>query len=178
MKLEKGQCCVYWIRTKHHIDVMLEGYVGVSKNPIKRWKLHIWKASKKEIENPIFFNAIQKYGWDNLIKEILIIGDEKYCYEIETKIRPNLSIGWNCNIGGIKPPSSKPRGNSYISPLKGKKRETPWMIGSKHMIGKKASDETKAKMSATRKGGHQTVEQIQKRVISRKATLQSQGRTF
>ena len=50
-----------------------------------------------------------------------------------------------------------------------------YWIRTKHH---KASDETKAKMSATRKGGHQTVEQIQKRVISRKATLQSQGRTF
>ena len=66
----------------------------------------------------------------------------------------------------------------YVSPLKGKKRETPWMIGRVPATkGKPLSDETKAKLSVVHKGRKQTPEQIAKRVASRRATLQAQGRT-
>jgi hypothetical protein len=175
MKLKNGQCCVYWIKLKHHTDVLSDGYIGVSKNPTVRWKLHFWKSSKKQIENPIFFNAIQKYGWDSLIKEVLIIGTEEYCYEMETKFRPKSLIGWNCNVGGSKPPVSKPRGKDYVSPLKGVPRQTPWMLGrTPATAGSKASEETRAKMSASRKGFKQSPEHIAKRVASRKATITMQ----
>jgi hypothetical protein len=43
--------------------------------------------------------------------------------------------------------------------------------------GKKMSDQTKEKISVFQKGRKQTPDQIAKRVASRKATLQSQGRT-
>lgn len=43
--------------------------------------------------------------------------------------------------------------------------------------GKVRSEETKAKLSAFHKGRKQTPEQIAKRVASRKATLEAQGRT-
>jgi len=70
------------------------------------------------------------------------------------------------------------RPEGYVSPLKGKKRETPWMVGrTPSNKGKKASDETRAKLSAIRKDRKQTPEQIAKRVASRKTTLESQGRT-
>ncbi len=70
----------------------------------------------------------------------------------------------------------KPEG--YVSPLKGKQRETPWLIGREPANkGKSLSDETKAKLSAAIKGRTQTPEQIAKRVAARKATLAAQGRT-
>jgi len=71
---------------------------------------------------------------------------------------------------------SRPEG--YVSPLKGKTRETPWMLGREPANkGKRASEETKAKLSIARKGSKQTPEQIAKRVASRRATLAAQGRT-
>lgn len=165
---------VYWIRAPHHSDMMLEGYVGVSKNAQKRWLYgHNWAHRKSRHDNPRFANAISKYGWVNLIKTVLVVADEEYCYEIERKLRPADSIGWNLITGGGKPPVSKFRGENYVSPLRGVSRPTPWLIGNSRAPsidaciagGKKA------------KGRKQTPEQIAKRVASRRATLVAQGRT-
>ena len=102
-----------------------------------------------------------------------MIASEEYCYATEKLLRKKESIGWNLNIGGTKPPISKFRGENYVSPLKNKPRPTPWLIGLKKpmpkdffSLGGKAG-----------KGRKQTPEQIAKRVASRKATLQAQGRT-
>ena len=170
---------VYWIRAAHHSNMMLDGYIGVSKNSKNRWQYgHLWSHKNGRHDNPKFSNAIAKHGWDNLIKEILVIGEEKYCYELELKLRPNTEIGWNLAIGGGKPPVSKYRGDDYMSPLKGVPRPTPWMIGSTPANKSvPASNEAKAKMSIAGKGRIQTTEQVAKRVASRIATLASQGRT-
>lgn len=70
------------------------------------------------------------------------------------------------------------RPEGYVSPLKGKKRETPWMFGrTPTNKGVPVSEETRAKLSAAKKGRKQTSEQIAKRVAARKATLAAQGRT-
>jgi len=75
------------------------------------------------------------------------------------------------SLGRVRP-------DGYVSPLKGKKRETPWMIGRTPVNkGVLASEETRAKLSAKKKGKKQTLEQIAKRVAARKATLMAQGRT-
>jgi hypothetical protein len=170
---------VYWIRAAHHSDMTSEGYVGVSKNAQKRWLYgHNWAHRKGRHENPRLANAITKYGWDNLIKTVLVVADENYCYELERKLRPVDSIGWNLVVGGGKPPVSKFRGEDYVSPLKGVSRSTPWMVGrTPANAGVPASDETRAKLSAKKKGRKQTPEQIAKRVAARRATLEAQGRT-
>ena len=70
------------------------------------------------------------------------------------------------------------RPDGYVSPLKGVPRPTPWLIGRiPTNKGASISDETRAKLSAAGKGRKQTAEQIAKRVASRRATLESQGRT-
>jgi hypothetical protein len=170
---------VYWIRAKHHSDFRTEGYIGVARNASKRWKYgHLWSQKNNRHDNAKFANAISKHGWDNLIKEILVIAPEDYCYALEAKIRSSEGVGWNLSIGGHKPPASKARGSDYVSPLKGIPRPTPWLVGSiPANKGLTASDESKAKMSASGKGRKQTPEQIVKRVASRRATLASQGRT-
>ena len=117
---------VYWIKHKDHIDIFSQGYVGVSKNTEARFNRH-----SKYSDNPHLLAAIKKYGWNNLIKQIILIGSDSYCYEIETKIRPIRQIGWNIAEGGSKPPISRPRGPEYISPLKGISKPTPWMFGRK-----------------------------------------------
>ena len=159
---------VYWIRAQHHTDVTSDGYIGVSKNANKRWAYgHKWAHVKGRHDNPHLSSAISKHGWNNLIKTVLVVADEKYCYDLERRLRPTKEVGWNLIIGGGKPPISKFRGENYVSPLKGVPRPTPWLIGNSRAPsidaciagGKKA------------KGRKQTPEQVAKRVASRRATL-------
>jgi hypothetical protein len=131
---------LYWIRHKDHTDMFNQGYVGVSKNTEARWFRHSRYSDNQHLKA-----AIKKYGWDSLIKEVILIGEEKYCYDLEAKIRPNKQIGWNIAEGGAKPPTTQYRGENYVSPLKGKKKETPWMFG------RKVSDKEKQLISEKRK---------------------------
>lgn len=113
---------VYWIRHKDHTDIFSEGYIGVSKNVEKRWNDHFNSPKNKHLKN-----AISKYGLDVLVKTIVIVGEEKYCYDLESKLRPNKKIGWNIAEGGKKPPSAI--GNKFnlgrcgkLHPMWGRKR--------------------------------------------------------
>jgi hypothetical protein len=103
-----------------------EGYIGVSINTEARFKRH-----SKYSDNPHLKAAIKKYGWNSLVKQVILISEEKYCYNLELKIRPTRQIGWNIAEGGAKPPTTQYRGTNYVSPLKGKSRPTPWMLGRK-----------------------------------------------
>lgn len=121
--------CVYWVHRPEHTDIRSQGYVGISK----RFERRIWEHLKLT-QNRYLKNAINKYGWDNLVKEKVLIGKEDYCLEIEAKLRPENEIGWNLVKGGGKPPITK------------------WNLGRKGMIawnkGKAWNEETKAKVSA------------------------------
>jgi group I intron endonuclease len=120
---------LYWIRHQDHTDMFHQGYIGVSKNVEKRWYDH-----KTYTENAHLKNAITKYGWDNLVKEVVLIADDDYCLDIEAKLRPTDQLGWNIVKGGGMPPNA---------------------------LGKKfgpMSDETKAKVSAAKKGFKHTPE--------------------
>jgi hypothetical protein len=68
---------------------------------------------------------------------------------------------------------SKPRGEDYVSPLKGIPRPTPWLVGKL----KPMPENFFSKGGKAGKGRKQTPEQIAKRVASRSATLAAQGRT-
>jgi hypothetical protein len=165
---------VYWIRAAHQSDITSEGYVGVSKNANKRWLYgHKWAHAKGRHDNPRLSNAIAKHGWDSLIKTVVVVAEEAYCYELESKLRPAEEIGWNLATGGCKPPISKFRGSDYVSPLKGVPRPTPWLVGK----SKPMPDGFFSKGGKAGKGRKQTPEQIAKRVAARRATLSAQGRT-
>lgn len=165
---------VYWIRAAHHSDVTAEGYVGVSKDAKKRWLYgHDWAHRNNRHDNLRFSNAIDKHGWENLIKTILVVADEAYCYDLERKLRPVDSIGWNLVMGGGKPPISKFRGEDYVSPLKGIPRPTPWLVGRSKLM----PENFFSKGGQAGKGRKQSPEQIAKRVSARRTTLAAQGRT-
>ena len=167
-------CSVYWIHAKHHGDPFTEGYVGVCRDTKRRWNYgHRWAQKRGRHENPILSNAINKYGWDSLVKEVILVADEDYCYYLEEKIRPQELIGWNVAVGGGRPPTNKPRGAGYNSPLKGVPRPTPWLVGNP----RSPSIEACIAGGKKAKGRKQTSEQVAKRVASRRATLVSQGRT-
>ena len=92
---------VYWIHHPEHTDMFLQGYIGVSKDLKRRFNNHA-----KRSDNPHLKNAINKYGWDNLIKQIILVADNAYCFMIEKSLRSNDNIGWNIVKGGGNPPIS------------------------------------------------------------------------
>lgn len=175
---------VYWIAHKDHTDIFSQGYIGVSNNVEKRWDYH-----KKKGENNHIRNAINKYGWDNLVKKVVLIGEEDYCLEIENKLRPADKIGWNLVCGGGKPPSALGkkfiRSPEWIEKLrlanlgrpswnKGKKltdeqkvsqfKLAEYMKDKPHgMLGKSLSPESIEKMRQKKVGKKQTAEAIEKR---------------
>lgn len=93
--------CVYWIREQSHTDLMTQGYIGVSGNVEQRFASHkgMWSGTNTHLRR-----AIKKYGWDNLIKSVLLIAEKDYCLDIERKLRPADKIGWNLTVGGGFPP--------------------------------------------------------------------------
>lgn len=99
---------VYWIRRPEHTDIFSQGYVGVtSKTAKERFKVHIDTANATKSKKSIVHKAIKAIGPENLICETIIVAEESYCYEVENKLRPVVSIGWNVAIGGTKPPGVK-----------------------------------------------------------------------
>jgi len=122
--------CIYWIRAAHHTDILSEGYIGVSKDAEKRFMQH-----KKRAQNRYLKHATNKYGWDNLVKSVLLIAEEDYCLSVEKKLRPQDKIGWNIVAGGGKPPL-------LIGPRPKRPGRTSWNKG------KSPSKETRAKISA------------------------------
>ena len=94
----KNEYCVYKITNKLNGKI----YIGMSKNLKARWSangIH-YKQSKR------FYNAIQKYGWNNFNKEILVenLSFEEACsLEVEIISKYNSrdkKIGYNIAEGG------------------------------------------------------------------------------
>jgi ribosomal protein L37AE/L43A/predicted GIY-YIG superfamily endonuclease len=90
---------VYWICHPDHTDMMSQGYVGISHRVHRRMIEH--KSSK---QNRHLRFAIDKYGWDNLVKKVVLVASKDYCVDVEKKLRPNDGIGWNLVSGGGLPP--------------------------------------------------------------------------
>ena len=152
---------------------MSEGYVGITRNFKDRMRFH--KMLKC---NVYLANAIKKYGWDNLVKEVILVADKDYCIDIETKLRNTDKIGWNLTKGGGLPPIGKGKfikgqssWNKGISPSDATKKKISEAIkivmqnparleiNRTARLGKpsprkgiKVSKETLLKMSLSRKG--------------------------
>lgn len=122
-------CSVYWVHHPDHSDMLTQGYIGVSKNVKTRFSSHKNSPSNEHLKR-----AIKKYGWDTLVKKVLLIADEAYCLMIEAKLRAADQIGWNVVAGGGMPPNAL---GKVFGPM---------------------SEETKAKVSASKKGHRHTPE--------------------
>lgn len=123
---------VYWLKLPEHTDMFSQGYVGITNSTKDRFESH-----KNRTQNKHLKNAIDKYGWDNLIKEVVLVSDKSYCLMIEKILRPLKNIGWNIIEGGGMPPKT----------LKGCNKGKPsWNKGKPH------SEETRKKLSNALKG--------------------------
>jgi hypothetical protein len=98
---------LYWVHLPHHVDVLTQGYIGVSIQSEVRLYGHRWALLNEKHINKHLTNAFKKYGEENIMDDILLVGPEEYCYEMEKKLRPDRNIGWNIAPGGYKPPSRK-----------------------------------------------------------------------
>ena len=135
----KNNYCVYI-----HIFSNGKNYIGITRrNPIKRWGFngYGYRLQTK------FYNAILKYGWDNIKHEILFTNltkEEAEEKEIELIKKYNsIENGYNVENGGS---------------VKGKHSEETKSKISKANKGKPKSDITKLKISMSNKGKVRTEE--------------------
>lgn len=153
---------VYWIREQSHTDLMTQGYIGVSGNVSKRFAAH---RNMENGTNAYLRHAIQKHGWDNMVKSVLLMADKEYCLDIERKLRPADKIGWNLTVGGGYPPVTsgpQPQRRGRAAWNKGKtgifSPEALAVLREKHLgrvppnKGVPLSDEQRQKLSKALKG--------------------------
>lgn len=121
-------------------------YIGITcKKPIHRYG----KDGKNYIGCPLFWSAIQKYGWNNFNHEILFEGltkneaEQKEIELIKQYQSNNEQYGYNLDNGGH---------------ACGMHSEITRQKMSASHIGKHHSEETKQKMSASNKGKKRTDE--------------------
>ena len=132
-----------------HISPSGKRYIGITKHNVeKRWK-------RGYAHNPYFSNAIQKYGWDN-IEHIIVAEnlsqDEACKMEIDLidKYKSNQhDYGYNCSSGG----ECSGAGVKHIVSDETRKRLSESHMGLQSgMLGKHHSEETKQKISNSKKG--------------------------
>lgn len=126
-----------------------KNYIGISESARRRWVEHSSDARKGS--KLALHSAINKYGWDNFKKQILVIGTYEYVKELEIKAielyRTKLPYGYNMTSGGETSPMLNPEIASKVSKtLKGRKNpEHSRLVSGQNnpMFGKKHSLESK-----------------------------------
>lgn len=91
-------------------------YVGITnREPSARWR----KDGKGYRNNPYFYNAIQKYGWDNIIHNILADNlTEEEAIKAEMELIEKLhttdrEYGYNHSLGGEHPSNNMANVEEY-----------------------------------------------------------------
>lgn len=138
-----------------HVSPSHKVYIGItSKNPKYRWS-----NGKGYDRCPKFYNAVLKYGWDNIGHYVIASNlTKEEAVLIETsliKFYKKIRLSYNLTDGG--------EGGrlGYSIPLNADWRNKL----SKSHLGLKHSEESKLKMSIARKGKSQTKDWIKKRSI-------------
>lgn len=90
---------LYWIKLKSHTDFLTEGYIGITYNFERRVLQHRLKARSGVGK---VYEILNKLPEEDVEFKVLVIGDEKYCRDLEYKLRPKPDIGWNSAQGGGK----------------------------------------------------------------------------
>ena len=76
-------------------------YIGVTNNPDKRKRQHLYEDKKNK--NPLIKAAIAKYGVESLMFEVICIGNQEYIYDLERKAVEaygSMDHGYNLTPGG------------------------------------------------------------------------------
>ena len=130
-------------------------YIGMtSRAPEERWG----KNGLCYKSTPLFFSAIQKYGWNNFIHIILYKNltkedAEKLEKELIIKYKTqDKEYGYNVLEGGESPRLTK----------EVREKISKAMIGNQNNLGNTCSEETKVKISTAQKGRKLTEEHKKK----------------
>lgn len=139
-------------------------YIGITGQESVRRR---WKNGKGYSKCPVFYNAIKKYGWDGFEHEVLFDGlskEEAEAKEIELISlykSNNNKFGYNVENGGRVSKMSEAQKEHLRTINTGKKHteETKKKMSASHigksatwLVGIKASEERKAQLSAANKG--------------------------
>ena len=118
-------------------------YIGITcREPEQRWNYG------NGYKGQVFFNAIQKYGWNNIKHEIVYKNltqkeaEEREQYLIYAFDSTNRKYGYNVALGGFI--------NRHTN--ESKKKISLSLKGNKNCLGRHISKETKDKISRANKG--------------------------
>lgn len=89
---------VYWYKLTGYSNPHCQGYIGITNDIDRRHKEHCRNAKVKKHTH--FYNAINKYGLENVQKVVLHECTMEEALEFELYYRPDTNIGWNSAIGG------------------------------------------------------------------------------
>ena len=135
-------------------------YIGITCNK-PEWR---WNGGMGYRRQPVLYNAIIKYGWDNVLHEIMaenLLEDEAKAMEIELIANyrtQNHLYGYNGTAGGDGKPgcvASKETRSKLSDMRRGKhlSEEAKSKI-SESLKGRQKSEETRLKLSEINKGKH------------------------
>lgn len=121
-------------------------YIGITgKGVMHRWRGHVYSA-KRKAKHGRFPAAIIKYGKDNFTVELLeLYSNSEDCKNAEIRLIRDLKPHYNVTAGG-----DGTTGHRLSDEVKERLRQR--MLGRQLNLGRKWTDEQKARMSAKKKG--------------------------
>lgn len=143
-----------WTVYMHSNKINNKKYIGITSRPPEiRWGNNGSQYTRQK--NPCFYNAIQKYGWDNFEHIILFEHlteqeakekEKELIAKYHTCVYDDIKMGYNMTFGG--------EGLlGHIMSEETKKKMSEAHSGEKnHMFGKTLSEEVRQHMSEIRKG--------------------------
>lgn len=149
-----------------------KAYIGITSDFARRMKAH--RSASRNVDLPVC-RAIAKHGWENVTREVLVVGPYDYIRQLESAaivaFNTRIPHGYNVSEGGEFAPSSAPEVRAKISKSNTGKTLTPerraknaesmrlkWQDPEYRAktiaatIGNRRSDETKKKQSDARIG--------------------------
>lgn len=144
-----------YIVYQHKNKINSKIYIGItSRVPEKRWG----RNGSNYKTSPYFYNAIQKYGWDNFEHNILYtnLTKEQACQKEQELIQyfhsMDRNFGYNSTSGG----------EMFIMNSETKNKISNKLKGNTNGLGHPCSEEKKRKISKAQKGRKLTEEHKQK----------------
>lgn len=125
-------------------------YIGITSNFKERKRVHMWGMKTLKHRNIKILNAVKKYGIENFSIEVL---EEVYGDRMDALIRENYYINYFDSFNNGYNQSEGFDGSVLSSPSEEtREKHRMNMMGNKHFLGKKHTEETKNKIRDIHKG--------------------------